>query len=162
MFFPKLLQQYGQEVNGRPRACRFVPIFRSSVSTKLGGEDDVTRQQFPLVLAWALTHWKAQGMTLRRVRIRIGAKTAGTPGIGFVAVTRVKHPSHLVFEQDLPAFENFQDAQWKANFRSRRRYEWRLQAKGSETLCKYGYCGADEWTGEDAGIARYIFQQLKH
>jgi hypothetical protein len=46
---------------------RWVPIFHEK--TFSGAEEKVTRKQFPLTLAWALTHWKAQGMTLRKVRI---------------------------------------------------------------------------------------------
>ena len=70
----------------------------------------VARKQFLLVTSWALTHWKAQGMTLRRARISLGKRAAGISGIGYVAITRVKHPRHLVFEADLPAWECFQEA----------------------------------------------------
>ncbi len=55
-------------------------------------------------MAWALTHWKAQGMTLQRVRISMCDDAAGIAGIGYVAVTRVKHVEHLVFEEDLPSW----------------------------------------------------------
>ena len=65
-------------------------------------DSEITREQFPLTLAWALTHWKAQGMTLRRVRICLRGRTAAAPGVGYVAVTRVKHLEHLLFEVDLP------------------------------------------------------------
>ena len=78
----------------------WVPIFRQKVSSTI--EEHVTREQYPLTLAWALTHWKAQGMTLDRVRVHLTKKTAGIPGIGFVACTRVRHPWHMVFEEDLP------------------------------------------------------------
>ena len=46
----------------------------------------------------------------------------GEEGIGFVSVTRVVHPSHLLFETDLPVWEHFQEAQWKPVFRERRRF----------------------------------------
>ena len=51
-----------------------------------------------LTLAWALTRWKAQGMTLDRVRVHLSERTAGVAGIGFLACTRVRHPWDLVFE----------------------------------------------------------------
>jgi len=89
-------------------------------------------------------------------------RTASQPGIGFVAITRVKHPTHFVFDIDLPAWEHFQEAQWKANFRARRRFEWRLEAKASRTLRKYGYCRADEWSKDDASIAEELLKGLEN
>ena len=159
-FFPSLVEALGVDAKGVPRACRCVPIFH----TKTTAESDaqVCRHQFPLVLAWALTHWKAQGMSLRRAKIRMGKRTASQPGIGFVAITRVSHPTHFVFDIDLPAWEHFQEAQWKANFRARRRFEWRLEAKASRTLRKYGYCRADEWSKDDASIAEELLKGLEN
>ena len=47
---------------GEPEKARWVPVLRKEVYSC--SEEGVYRCQFPLVLAWALTHWKAQGMTL--------------------------------------------------------------------------------------------------
>ena len=66
-----------------------MPIFRQRVSST--AEESVWRENYPLTLAWALTHWKAQGMTLDRVRVHLSERTAGVAGIGFVACTRVRH-----------------------------------------------------------------------
>ena len=63
----------GVDEAGRPRSFfpddpvrrNWVPIFRQKVSSTV--EEHVARENFPLQLAWALTHWKAQGMTLDRV-----------------------------------------------------------------------------------------------
>ena len=99
---------------GDPSRQRWVPIFPESRSSAL--EENVSREQFPLTLAWALTHWKAQGMTLRRARVNLGQRTAGTAGVGFVAASRVRHPRHIVFEKDLPDWEVFQAAmQYKSH-----------------------------------------------
>ena len=84
-----------------PEEQNWVPIFRQKVSSTI--EENVIRGQYPLTLAWALTHWKAQGMTLDRVRVQLSDGTAGVPGIAFVAVTCVRHPWDIVFEKDLLA-----------------------------------------------------------
>ncbi len=115
-FFPK---EAGKE--------RWVPIFRSAPVVSQS-DDQITREQFPLTLAWALTHWKAQGMTLKRVRICMRDAGATIAGIGYVAITRVKHIEHLVFEEDLPSWEAFQEAKRKPGFRQRRRMELRFLA----------------------------------
>ena len=90
-----------------PEKARWVPIYREQSSAKT--EEHVSRHQFPLTLAWALTHWKAQGMTLARARVSLGAKTASAVGVGYVAIMRVCHYRHLVFEQDLPEWAAFQE-----------------------------------------------------
>ena len=59
----------------------------------------VTRTQYPLRLAWAITPWKAQGMTLGRARVQL-TRGASTPGVAFVALSRVRHPDHLVLDDD--------------------------------------------------------------
>ena len=73
-------------------------------------KENVIREQYPLTLAWALTHWKAQGMTLDRVKVQLSDRTAGVPGIAFFASTRVRHPWDIVFEKDLLAMEHFMKA----------------------------------------------------
>ena len=99
-------------------------------------------------------------MTLIRARVRLGQRIAAQPGIAFVAVTRVKHPSHLVFDTDLPDYEHFQKAQWTPNFRARKRFDWRLAAKASRTLRKYGYCKADLWETHEVELATKILSRL--
>ena len=131
-----------------PEKRRWVPIYRrTQYSTS---EHGVARQQFPLTLAWAFTHWKSQGMNLPLARIRIGARVAAMAGVGYVAVSRVTHLRKLIFDVDLPPWEVFQQARDKAAFRSRRRFELRLQARFSRTLRKYGFCEADPWTRKEA------------
>ena len=60
------------------------------------GDSMEQRQQFPLMLAWALTIHKAQGLTLERVIIDAGDDEASV-GLLFVAMTRVRHPTHIAF-----------------------------------------------------------------
>ena len=52
------------------------------------------RQQFPLILAYALTIHKCQGMTLETALIDLGPKTFGD-GMAYVALTRLKELKNL-------------------------------------------------------------------
>ena len=54
-------------------------------------------QQLPLRLAWALTIHKSQGLTLPKAWIDIG-KTEKSPGITYVALSRVQNLSSCVIE----------------------------------------------------------------
>ena len=83
------------------------------------------------------------------------------PGIGYTAVSRVQHFRGLVFDVDLPPWEKFQEARHTARFRSRRRFELRLQAHFSRTLRKYGFCEADLWTREEAAGAEGLLKGLR-
>ena len=124
----------------------------------------VVRKQFPLGLAWALTHWKAKGMTLSRVRIRMGSGTAGQVGVGMVAVTRVKHVRHLVFDTDLPPWDDFQQAKFSEDFRGRQRFMLRLRAKFSRTLRRYGRLlksPPEVWTDREVEAAEKLVRCLK-
>ena len=142
-----------------PEKSRWVPIFKQTVwSLK---DEGVSREQYPLVLAWALTQWKAQGMTLAAARVHLFANPVGVAGLAFVACTRVRHPWDLVFEEDLPEFEEFMKAKKTPAFRRRRRWELRLQHRASETIRSYGFCEEDEWRKEEAGAATEILRELK-
>ncbi len=160
----KLKSPLGEERTffpGEPDKKRWVPIpMRHSTSTF---DDTVSRHQFPLVAAWALTHWKAQGMTLPRVRVRLGSKCAGMHGVGFVALTRVRHPTHMVFDEDLPDWEVFQGVRETATFHRRRRFELRLQARASRTIRKYGFCEAagQQWSPEEKVWAERLLKKLE-
>ena len=146
---------------GEPDKARWVPIFRESASGT--SAENVLRKQFPLVLAWAITHWKAQGMTLRRTRVHLGSKAAATAGVGFTAVTRVRHPTHMVFDVDLPDWLVFQSVQYTPAYRRRRRFELRLQAKASGTIRKYGFCEADgeQWSESERRRADTLLSRLR-
>ena len=56
-----------------------------------GNKQSIMRRQFPLVLGWAMTPWKAQGMTLDRAIVRL-TRAATSPGVACVALSRVRHP----------------------------------------------------------------------
>ena len=84
----------GPSISNTLPSC--VPIYPVTVSAQLP-EGIHERQQLPLRLAYALTIHKSQGLTLPSAWIDIG-KSEKTPGISYVAISRVKTLSSLVIE----------------------------------------------------------------
>ena len=74
----------------------YVPICPITVTSQTEGSYH-ERQQLPLRLAWALTIHKSQGLTLPKAWIDIG-KTERTPGVSYVAISRVKALDSCVIE----------------------------------------------------------------
>ena len=60
-----------------------------------------SRLQLPLKLAWAVTIHKAQGLTLDKVVINVGKKEFSS-GLTFVACSRVRHLTDLLFDPPFP------------------------------------------------------------
>ena len=137
----------------------WVPIYRHQIYSN--SKEGASRELFPLKLAWALTPWQVQGKTLSRVRISLGKQSAAVPGIVYTAVTCVRHPADLVFEEDLPEYEHFMKARKTPTFRERRRFELRQQARASWTLRRYGFCEADVWSPEEREAAKNLLGGLK-
>ena len=65
------------------------------------GDKVLARTQFPLRLAWAITVHKSQGLTLDKAVIELG-EVDFTPGLSFVAMSRVKKLSGLLFKTSFP------------------------------------------------------------
>jgi ATP-dependent exoDNAse (exonuclease V) alpha subunit len=76
---------------------RIVPIIAEPVpfDARCGKQDN--RRQFPLVLGWAITIHKSQGLTLRKVVLGIGDKE-GEIGLTYVGCSRVKSHRGLAFK----------------------------------------------------------------
>ena len=69
------------------RRC-WVPFFPRDAAEE--NNSGVKRTQYALTLAWALTPWKAQGMTLECLVVKLG-EAAARPCVAFVALTRATH-----------------------------------------------------------------------
>lgn len=84
----------GPSISTKIQQC--VPICPITItSNTLGNVNE--RQQLPLKLAWAMTIHKSQGLTLTNAWIDIG-KSERTPGISYVAISRVKTLSSCIIE----------------------------------------------------------------
>ena len=91
-----------------------------------------SRLQLPLKLAWSVTVHKAQGLTLDKVTIDIG-KREFSAGLTFVAVSRVRHISDLLFNPPFP-FQRLKNL-WKGcRIQERKNEEIRLQRLEAITL----------------------------
>ena len=119
-------QPFSHELSGR----NWVPILPRTV--EIGDSRGASRTQFPLCLAWALTPWKAQGMTLAKVSVKLSAACA-KPGVLFIALTRLRHPDNLLLEDDFPAFSVIRKQVNNPSFAARRRWERRMRVCDSET-----------------------------
>ena len=117
----------------------------------------VSRTQFPLCLAWALTPWKAQGMTLAKVIVKLSHACA-KPGVLFVALTRVRHPDCLLLEDDFPAFSVLRRQLTNPSFAARQLWERRMRVFFSRTVRRHMrdtdvYSANACWTDADAALA---------
>ena len=103
-----------------PNRKQWVPIF----PRRAAREDDssLARTQLPVILAWALTPWKAQGMSLDKVMAQLG-KAASRPGVAFVALTCVRRPDGLALDDDFPVFSVFQKQKRRETFQKRTHWE---------------------------------------
>lgn len=102
-----------------PSCVPICPITASSQSIEGFHE----RQQLPLRLAYALTIHKSQGLTLSKAWINIG-KSEKTPGISYVAISRVKTLSSLIIEP--MTFERLTSVKSSATLQYRLQEECRL------------------------------------
>ena len=138
-----------------PDRTHWVPIFPRGIAAET--EEQVTRTQLPIVLAWALTPWKAQGMSLEKVVVKIGT-AASKPGVAFVALTRARHPDGLALDDDFPVFSTFQKQKQHRTFQLRQIFERRARVNFSRTIRKYMrdpacYTPAKVWSEKDAQLA---------
>jgi ATP-dependent DNA helicase PIF1 len=76
---------------------RCVPIF-ASTHTFLLNEVECSRTQFPVRVGYAVTVYKSQGMTRDKIVLRLPSRKDFALGLSYVAISRVKKLSGLLFE----------------------------------------------------------------
>ena len=91
---PPFLMPDGQELRSGDKLV--VPILRV-VQEFMIGSTNCHREQFPLIVCYAITVHKSQGVTLDKVVYDISAPEFAS-GLSYVAVSRVKTLDGLMFE----------------------------------------------------------------
>ena len=81
--------------------CTFVPIPAVERTWWSSGlKREITRKMIPLVMSWAITIHKAQGATLERVLLSVGADERHL-GTFFTAISRVRALEHLALDEPM-------------------------------------------------------------
>ena len=142
-----------------------MPIFPRTVRDPV--DHNVTRSQFPLVLGWALTPWKAQGMTLDKAIVRL-RDAVSTPGVLFVALSRVRHPDDLMLDDDFPALAVILKGSRHPSSQKRQHWEKMMRARFSKTVrtCMqnpelYHNPRTHIWTPDQCALAEILLTALR-
>ena len=156
-------QYVGPAFYDEPERRTWVPVEPREIAK----EDNagIVRRQFPLVLGWALTPWKAQGMTLEKAVVKIGRRAA-TPGVLFVALTRVRHPDDLMLDDDFPDMATVLKQRGTPSFQKRQRWERIMTVKFARTLRREmrddaNYDASMVWTQDLCDAAEVILKDVQ-
>ena len=121
----------GPSISDTLHSC--VPVCPVAVSAQIS-EGVHERQQLPLRLAYALTIHKSQGLTLPKAWVDIG-KSEKTPGISYVAISRVKTLTSCVIEP--MTFERLTSIKSSTNLKYRLAEEKRLHNLAQATCSEF-------------------------
>lgn len=140
--------------------AKWVPI--RPVTRNATDDSNMSRRQFPLILAFALTPWKAQGMTLVKMKLQTD-KAASSPGVLFSALTRIRHPDTIMFTDHFPSYAQIMKARSNPGFKMRQAWERKARAKFSRTIRKHMqdatvYSPSKVWTSEQSYMADKLIQ----
>jgi len=146
-----------------PERAKWVPFFPRELS--LEDDDTIARTQLSVVLAWALTPWKAQGMSMEKVVVKIGG-AASRPGVAFTTLTRARHPDGLAIDDDFPVMSAFQKQRQHKTFQKRLHFERVARVRFSETLRAHMrdselYGPTNAWSAQEAAVADDLLTYLQ-
>ena len=104
-------------------------------------------------------------MTLDRAVVRL-TKAAASPGVAFVALSRVRHPDHLMLEDSFPDMATIMKQSEKEAFLARQRWERRMRVQFSRTIRAHMrdsalFSAEKVWTSDESRQADLLLQQLK-
>ena len=108
---------------------------------------------------------RPQGMTLDRAIVRL-TRAASSPGVAFVALSRVRHPDHLMLEDTFPDMSTIMKQTEKESFQTRQRWERKMRVLFSQTVRAHMgnsnlYTADKTWTPEDNEIAEACLAALR-
>ena len=88
------------------------------------------------------------------------------PGVLFVALTRVRHPDHLLLEDDFPAFSVIRKQLAHPSFAARQHWERRMRVFFSRTVRHHmrdeeWFSDAVRWTQEQSDLADALVQHWR-
>ena len=111
-----------------------------------------------------MTPWKAQGMSLDRAIVRL-TKAATAPGVAFVALSRVRHPDHLMLEDSFPDMSTIMKQAQRETFHMRQRWERVARVKFSRTIRKHMrndqlYSCERVWTARESDMADKLLAEI--
>ena len=121
----------GPSISDTLHSC--VPVCPVAVSAQIS-EGVHERQKLPLRLAYALMIHKSQGLTLPKAWVDIG-KSEKTPGISYVAISRVKTLTSCVIEP--MTFERLTSIKSSTNLKYRLSEEKRLHNLAQATCSEF-------------------------
>ena len=110
---------------------RCVPIVPLASTSDTGYGSGYERQQLPLRLAWSITIYKSQGLTLNKAWIDLGPAEK-VVGLAYVALSRVRRLHDLVIEP--MTLERLQAVQKTSNYKYRLKEKSRLNLLSQETI----------------------------
>ena len=108
---------------------------------------------------------EAQGMTLEKAVVRLG-RQASSPGVAFVALSRVRHPDHLMLEDTFPDMATIMRQNEKESFAARQRWERKMRVFFSRTVREHMrdtslFTPEKTWTEEECTVADLLLRYLR-
>ena len=125
---------------GNDHMKNFVCIKPRPKEIHLGMNNEKSRKQFPVELSYVMTAFKGIGATHQRTIAKISGMF-GTPGLFYVATTRVKNPKHLHIPIDqMPTFEEASKQRSEPTVLESENFERMVRAKSDQEMRKSKYC----------------------
>ena len=147
---PPFMKDDGSELRNE-KGKLVVPILKVRQDFTLNNKT-CSRTQFPLVISYAITVHRAQGVTLRKVVCDI-SKREFTTGLSYVAVSRASKLEGLMFDAPFERDRVYRDPPTKAMQAKLDDYERRMATRLRQPLYTPTFDQVDE---DEEAIAKWI------